>query len=199
MKVRKVIGSGVLSRGCIANLRLVCNWKAVGNEPDYPPGLDVEITALVEPERKLVRPEGAEWLEDEHSAVESRMLLVGKKLVTAVRFTIDGCWTATTKTHLSKHDSFEAAQQAAEEALADKKLYGFGWEEEPEVEYESYLVRWWTDGCLGNHQFPELDDAQKYFNNKVDNEWRVNLYGIPKMEDFTLLDHFDPEEENDGD
>jgi len=128
---RKVIG-----RGCISSCGGLsyCIVKSDKNH-GVPDGTPVEIVALVEPKRKLVRPEGAVWMASKVCSRGTSLVVAGHSgtAVTHASYASDATfgWNIGFANGWHSESTLEKAQRAAEEALADAGLHGFRWVKEP--------------------------------------------------------------------
>ena len=126
-KVREVLVRGVVNANGFVN-EGNCGFH-VGNDLK---GEDVEIVKYVEPE--LIRPEGAEWVPNTMKDFEGAwsLFIVGKVLAIVLP-QIPGSHECGYRINIEKQilgliPDIKDAKRAAEEALADAGLHGFGWE-----------------------------------------------------------------------
>lgn len=189
MIIRKVIGRGVLSRDCIVNQRIINNWEGVDDE--HTPR--VEVTALVELERKLLRGERAKWKENQAHKQELRHdLIIKDGVIASVWYsrrettTWRWCWEISEDIRVGceYYEACEVTQQAAEEALADNKLFGFGWEEEFALYRVFYLTK---GGSVSSYPYTQREIAVKNFRRFQNEGTKTRMYGITKALDLVEI------------
>ena len=100
------------------------------NTRGLPDGTKIDIVAHVPVERKLVRPQGAVWVE---SAIRDGAwdLWCGKGIAFARDDGSKFCWVTRDKRWQA--DTFKTAKLQAEQALADDGLHGFSWRKPPVI------------------------------------------------------------------
>ena len=121
-KIRKVLGTAIVRNGYMRG-------SVDERYPDLPDGTEVELTALVKPKLMIVKPDGTAWKPSKVYPHRYQLLCQGSEIAVAYTWAIKKTvvWAIKEGDHCSAKD-IEAAWQAAEEALADAGLYGFGWE-----------------------------------------------------------------------
>ena len=189
-KIRRVIGKAIAGEFADGEKFIKKVYGKYFREmvEDVPVGTPIEIVALVEPEKELVRPEGAVWGPDTlHSDNRYVLMLPGVGVIASA---YDGEWHVAAVTSAGNAGMLKENQLAAEHALADAGLYGFGWKVKPP--YVAYATRtpnekWNTWNIIG-YSAHALDDAYEDFNHKKNAGWNVTLYGSADDDEMTIID-----------
>ena len=164
MEDRIVIGRGKTHNQLVDNGAAVkwdtCGWVSSIPRHNLPPGVPVELVALVKRERKLIRPEGAVWW-----YVSQKMLpntpYDGYFLLTPKAGVVASVYCGAFRTEKKSGSGMKSdreAQLTAEHAFADAGLYGFGWEE---ATYDRYVIEVYRRGkFIGNTSCDKLEYAE---------------------------------------
>ena len=198
-EVREVIARGEVKKCSSSN----CRYLHVDGQreqvsdlwviSDCPVGTKVEVVALVKPEKKLIRPEGAVWRQDFTCPTGSVDVLIDSKGNVIARvvkndFNCRSRYGWGTKPLNGTSDGREAGQQAAEHALADAGLYGFSWRTEPE--YCGWITTFKRGNTWPSEYWPLEADALGDYNHEVQQDSPVKLYGVTENGDHVLLDQW---------
>ena len=137
MKVEKVIGRTKTETPSANGMRYNANRIICQELVDLPPGTPIKLVAEIEAERKLIRPEDAAWVCDAREGIHCTYLTTDKTVIgdAYVDSLNRASWGVSEKALFGTVDTVEAAQLAAEHALADAGLYGFSWGEPHYVRY----------------------------------------------------------------
>jgi hypothetical protein len=183
-KIRKMIGRGEVVESATQKYILDEGGhnvlvKGTPEMQELAIGTPIEIVALVEPEKKLVRPEGAVWW-----WVSAKMVPHSLHDM-EVLYTVEGeaiasvcCSAFRTDTKMgSGMASNSAAKSQVEREFADAGLYGFGWE------VETYVVYIYLDGGItATHDSYEDACSRR----RERNSYRGRIYG--KRRDSELVE-----------
>ncbi len=131
LKVRKVIARGVVEDGHMHTASGDVFWLSDVK------GKEVEIVEWVEPEKKMVQPKDMRWIPSD--GYEGEILTTAGRHV-ATAFSNGDCRVG--KNYHSEKGDIKSAKTAIIKHLTDKKLCGFGREEDPK--YVFYEVTWVT-------------------------------------------------------
>ncbi len=171
-KVRTVVGDcGVVElRRMIGNcdegrLRVVSTALA-----DLPNNTKIEFVTVrdAEPERELVKPEGAVWVPyvDRSDTSRYSQALICEAGVVATADDDGSYWIHSLHMGTAKHETIEAAKQAIGEAKATAEEDGFYWRE-VEPECVQWRLDWTERGKVGSVGYFELDVAwDRYYHRR---------------------------------
>lgn len=151
MKIKKVVGKAEVAASNEG--AHYAKWEK-DTLRDCPIGAPLELVATIDVEKKLIRPPGAAW-----ETVAGRLLpqtnYNASLLVLAKGSIVASVFADTYRTvakSSSGHGTESAAQLAAEHALANAGLYGFGWKSEDYLlyflvfeEYRESRGQWYPD------------------------------------------------------
>ena len=199
MKIRKVIGRSKIARQEQGTKHMVVSNQRcyLSDIDDVPVGTPIEIVALVEPERRLIRPEGAAWIANHRCPGNYELFVPDRTVATVVRCNNHSKWSVQ-RAEWNVADDFDEAQRAAEEALADAGMYGFGWKSDDDYDY--YIVEAVarpTNKCGAATGFLYYHDAMDGFNRRKASDWKTVILLGKRGNTVTELDRW-PKEGEDG-
>lgn len=149
----------------------------------YPYESDCWIEYEVEAKRKLVRPEGAQWLKIHGDISTHWELVAGGEIVAYAAGGIKGIYGRDIA--IPGDTTHEGSKLIVEETLADHNLYGYSWQDEPQWEFARYEVRKHHHRCgdstncrLIIHDYVLRIDADRELEAAKGSYDRVELWGI---------------------